>query len=241
MAALGSGRLMAWTDDDSRDFLPRADILTPARCEVMRMIAGLTPASAKAFAIVELCCGGGDLAAHLLEAFPQANYLGLDGSDVMLAAAGERSAGYGERVRLRSFRLEDPGWRAELPRVRVIVSMLAIHHLDGAGKRQLFADLLPKLEPGGALLVFDLVLPSSAQARRVLADSWDDVIRRQGGERAYRRFEAEHYNIYRYPDPMDMPDPLFDQLVWLQDAGYRDVDCFWQQAGHALYGGYRPA
>ena len=30
-----------------------------------------------------------------------------------------------------------------------------------------------------------------------------------------------------------------DQLDWLREAGLSTVDCFWMQAGHAIYGGYR--
>ena len=30
---------------------------------------------------------------------------------------------------------------------------------------------------------------------------------------------------------------LRDQLKWLEQAGFVDVDVFWMQAGHALFGG----
>jgi hypothetical protein len=38
-----------------------------------------------------------------------------------------------------------------------------------------------------------------------------------------------------------MPSPLSEQLVWLREAGFASVDCFWLRAGHAVYGGYRAA
>ena len=53
-----------------------------------------------------------------------------------------------------------------------------------------------------------------------------------------RLFAGEHWNYFRYDDPFDKPSPLFDQLQWLASAGFSDVDCFWMNAGHALYGGY---
>ena len=43
------------------------------------------------------------------------------------------------------------------------------------------------------------------------------------------------------PHPVDQPSSLFAQLRWLADAGLTDVECFWMQAGHAIYGGYRAA
>lgn len=223
-----------WTEADSRDFLTSADNVTPSRTEVMDLIAALLPGGGP---VLELCCGGGDLGARLLMADPSRTYLGLDGSAVMVAAARQRLAPFGDRARVREFRLEEDGWRTEVGTVQAVVSMLAMHHLDAPGKRRLFADMRPVLEPGGALLIFDLVLPSGSRARAAAAQAWDDVVRAQGGEDALRAFAAARANIYRFPDPMDMPDPLADQLAWLGAAGYADADCFWQRAGHALYGG----
>jgi hypothetical protein len=35
-----------------------------------------------------------------------------------------------------------------------------------------------------------------------------------------------------------IPDRVFEQLRWLEEAGFRAMDCFWMRAGHAVYGGY---
>jgi hypothetical protein len=45
--------------------------------------------------------------------------------------------------------------------------------------------------------------------------------------------------MYRYfdPDDIDRPSRLFDQLKWLERAGFVDVDVYWMQAGHAIFGG----
>lgn len=53
-------------------------------------------------------------------------------------------------------------------------------------------------------------------------------------------FEQEHWNTYTYPDPVDIPSPLPDQLQWLREAGFVGVDAFWVRAGHAVFGGYKP-
>lgn len=75
----------------------------------MDVLANLVPAAPdEAFQIVELGCGGGELASLLLDRFPQAQYLGLDGSPTMLRAAGERLATWAGCVELRPF------WQAAL-------------------------------------------------------------------------------------------------------------------------------
>ncbi len=60
-----------------------------------------------------------------------------------------------------------------------------------------------------------------------------------GSLQTYQRFVDDHWNLYDYPDPMDMPSTLPDHLRWLADAGFVGANVFWQRAGHAVYGGYK--
>ena len=75
--------------------------------------------------------------------------------------------------------------------------------------------------------------------------AWGEEIRRRsleihGDARAHEFFERERWNLYDYPDPMDTPSTLPEQLRWMEEAGFEGVDVFWARAGHALLGGYRP-
>lgn len=236
-----------WSEANSAQFLGFARVVTPARDEQLRLLADLVPAQPdEPCRIAELGCGGGDLAAALLERFPRASYLGLDGSPTMLRAAAERLAPFAERVSLRPFRLEEiETWRRELGSpVRCVVSSLVVHHLADAQKRLLYQALSECLEPNGALLLIDLVLPTSSRARAALGTQWDAIVQEQsqaltGSLAAYNRFREIRWNFYAHPDPIDQPASLFQQLRWLEATGFRDVDCFWQRAGHALFGGYR--
>ncbi len=47
------------------------------------------------------------------------------------------------------------------------------------------------------------------------------------------------WNHFYFPDESDKPSPLYHQLQWLEQAGFVAVDCFWMQAGHAVYGGFK--
>jgi hypothetical protein len=34
--------------------------------------------------------------------------------------------------------------------------------------------------------------------------------------------------------------PLEEQLRWLREAGFREVECFWKEGRSAIIGGFRP-
>lgn len=234
-----------WNEDDSRIYRDIAAVAVPRRDEQIAALIALAPfAAPNEFSIVELACGEGLLAAALLDAYPRARYLGLDGSESMRRETAARIASYAGRAGVAEFDLGSPDWLPRAMGAGLVVSSLCVHHLDGVGKQALFAALYERLAAGGALLLADLVQPPRPEARAWFADSWDRSAKEQslahsGSDELRRRFEVEHWNYYRYPDPIDRPSGLFEQLLWLKEAGFAAVDCFWMCAGHAVYGGYK--
>ncbi|HLI51344.1 MAG TPA: methyltransferase domain-containing protein [Thermomicrobiaceae bacterium] len=238
-----------WQEDDSAFFARYGDVITPSRAEQHAMINALIPAERnEPFRVVDLACGAGGLIGAILDHFPLARGIAYDGSDHMLVVAADNLSRFENRIEFRKFDLFDRSWLANLDEpVRAFVSSLAIHHLDGESKQQLFRDLYEHLEPGGALLIVDLMRPVNARAYDAYAENWEAAVEEQfralpDGDWLYQIFR-DRWSFYRDPpdnDPTDKPSKLTEQLGWLREAGYVEVDCFWLRAGHAIYGGYRP-
>ncbi len=240
-------RPTGWQEADSVTFIDVGRVMIPRRDEIERTIVALVPAADdELFTFVDVAAGAGWLSGAILERYPRSRALLLDGSATMLEQARRNLASFDDRLELRQFRLEDEGWIAALPTpVRCVASSLAIHHLDDAGKRDLYRNLLPALEPGGALLIADLIQPASDVSRRLAARAWDAEVRRQsleltGALDAWELFDGDDWNIFDHPDAMDMPSAIVDHLAWLREAGYDGADVFWAYAGHAVYGAFRP-
>jgi tRNA (cmo5U34)-methyltransferase len=237
----------AWGEDESKIFVEFGRAMVPGREEIEQTFLDLIPAEPdEPFLGVEIGTGAGWLSAAVLREFSKARILGLDGSPEMLRTAAEWLGHYGDRAELRQFCLEEPSWIDGMPQaVRVFLSSLVLHHLDGAGKRELFVRLFDRLEPGGALLFADVMEPLTQRARIHFAAAWEEEIRRRSEEihgdvRAHEFFVRERWNIYEHPDPADKPSTLPEQLRWMEETGFEGVDVFWARAGHALLGGYRP-
>ena len=134
--------------------------------------------------ILELGIGTGETAKRVLARHPDARLVGIDESEAMLGAADLDAD-------LRVARLEDP-----LPEgpYDLVVSCLAIHHLDGEGKRDLFRRITAVLRPAGRFVLGDVVTPDHEQ---------DAVTPTTPG--------------------FDRPDRLDDQLRWLREATFEPV------------------
>jgi tRNA (cmo5U34)-methyltransferase len=145
--------------------------------------------------ILELGVGTGETSRRVLEVHPGAALTGIDASPEMLAEAELPGAD------LRVARLEDP-----LPDgpFDLVVSCLAIHHLDGAGKRDLFARVAAVLGDNGTFVLADVIVPE---------DQADAVTPCTPG--------------------FDLPDRLGDQLEWLTDAGF-DAEATWVRGDLAV-------
>ncbi len=239
-----------WSEADSETFLDHSEVFVPGRAVQIASLLHLIPARAdKEFTVVELAAGGGVLARAILEKFPSCHYVALDGSAVMRDYISRTLASFGDRLEVRPFELVEQEWRRALPTpLRCVLSSLAVHHLSDEGKRQLFHDMFARLEPGGALLLADIVKPATPHIAELYARQYDEIVRSQslatyGDLRGYEQFQELKWNYFIYdygdPDSYDLPSLLSDQLLWFREAGFSLVDCFWMQAGHAVYGGYK--
>mgnify|MGYP003403039386 CR=1 FL=1 len=139
---------------------------------------------------LELGVGTGETARRVLAVHPSARLVGIDGNVEMLEAA--RAALPADRAELRLGRLEDP--LPALPaggHFDLVVSVLAVHHLLGHGKAELFERIAEALTSHGRFVLADVVVPAQAE---------DAVVPLEEG--------------------FDFPDPLPEQMAWLSEAGF---------------------
>ena len=175
--------------DEIRIEIPRFD-------EFQDAVAQAT-AEVQAQSVLELGVGTGETARRVRMLHPEASWTGIDASEAMLSSAREALP----EADLRLGRLEDP-----LPTgpFDLVVSALAVHHLDAAGKRDLFRRVSESLRPGGWFVLGDVVVPERPEDAQIEID-W----------------------------VVDLPDSAADQLDWLADAGF-DAALVWSHRDLAV-------
>jgi SAM-dependent methyltransferase len=212
MASMAASEWM--TTEHALRYLARADAL-PHRAEGEGVLLDHVPVSARR--ILDLGTGDGRLLALLRIDRPETEGVGLDLSEPMLDAAGQRFAG-DERVQFRQHDMALP--LPDIGTFDAIVSCFAIHHLEHERKRSLVAEVYERLEPGGIFANLEHVSSPTARLHR-------------------RFYEALGYG----PDWEDPSNRLLDigtQLRWLRETGFEDVDCYWKWLEMALLIGLKP-
>jgi tRNA (cmo5U34)-methyltransferase len=179
-------------DPDTYMELMRTEV--PAYGRLQDEVADATE-GIEAGSVLDLGTGTGETLLRVLERHRGAAAVGIDQNPGMLEAARTRLAGVAE-VDLRVAELTDP-----LPAgpFDLVVSALAVHHLEGHDKAVLFARVAAAVRPGGRFVLGDVVLPEDP------ADGVTPV-----------------------SDGHDRPSTLEDQLRWLSDAGF-DATAVWSE------------
>jgi tRNA (cmo5U34)-methyltransferase len=160
-------------------------------------------ADVPAHTILELGIGTGETAKRVLASHPEAHLVAIDSSAEML----ERARTVVPQADLRLAQLQDP-----LPEgpFDLVVSALAVHHLDGPAKQDLFRRIAAVLEPSGTFVLADVVVPEHDE----------DVV---------TPIDWEY----------DLPDRVDDQLAWLRAAGL-DAEAVWSYKALAVMRATRP-
>jgi tRNA (cmo5U34)-methyltransferase len=153
--------------------------------ELLQEMVGDATGEVPAGSILDLGTGTGETLRRVARRHPSARLIGIDESapmlDVARAAVGQAD--------LRVARLQDP-----LPAgpFDLVVSALAVHHLDAAEKAELFRRIAAVLAPGGRFVLADVILPDDpADAATPLDEGYD------------------------------LPSRADEQLQWLRDAHLR--------------------
>jgi tRNA (cmo5U34)-methyltransferase len=217
-----------------------APVIHPYYEKVQDEILGLLPFGAEeAFELVDIGGGSGRLAERVLERFAGARVTVVDQSEPFLALAERRLARFPLRAAIVQSRLQDDWVAALNAPPNVIVSTSAIHHLEPAEKRFLYAKCYGALAPGGIFINGDEYRPESDAELRALLDEWSVHMSRAIAEgRIPDSFRAtldfwKDRNINRFSEPKksgdDCHETLATQIGYLRDAGFETIDVVWSQ------------
>jgi len=115
-----------------------------------------------------------------------------------------------------------------------VVSALAIHHLSDNDKRGLYARVFNVLSPGGIFINVEQIVGRSCRLQKLFEVVHLDRSRALGSSETEIQGAIERMSY-------DKCAPLADQIGWLDQAGFKDAECFYQSFRFAVFGGWKPS
>ncbi|MEF2248331.1 MULTISPECIES: class I SAM-dependent methyltransferase [unclassified Paenibacillus] len=167
--------------------------------------------------ILDLGAGTGLLTSYVLQKYPSAAMTLIDFSQDMLAKAEQRLASFSNINYIASDYLS---YRFDT-KFDAVVSSLSIHHLTDQEKKQLFFSIYDQLEEGGYFINADQASSRSSLFNQQYEQQWEEAVLASGLPQSALDASKERKRE-------DRNAPMEEQLLWLREAGFKDVDCVYK-------------
>jgi tRNA (cmo5U34)-methyltransferase len=213
-------RTAAYYDEWIRRAVPAYDALFTVALELIPF----SPDTA--VEVLDLGAGTGLFSRQVLERCPNGRFVLWDVAERMLDTARERFRAYPEQFR---YVADDYRNLPETGSFDLVISSLSIHHLADDEKRALFRRVFQVLREPGMFLNIDLIKGPSPYLEEIYCADWYEKMRRAGAPEEEIRAGIERRNAY------DRDALMEDQLRWLAEAGFGDVDCVYRNYKTGLF------
>jgi tRNA (cmo5U34)-methyltransferase len=216
-------------NDESSEFDEIIQKLIPYYNEMVEAISESILADAnKNLDVLDLGCGTGTIARAIKIKYPNAHITCLDIAENMIEMAKCKMNSFNDIEYIVSG-FSDYKFNRTYD---VIVSSLALHHLaDDKGKKIFYGKCFANLNNNGCFYNADVVLGSSDKLQDLYLSKWIEYMNRK-----INKDEIQSKWMVTYKQE-DHPAKLSDQLKWLQELGFRELDVIWKYYNFAVYGG----
>ena len=207
--------------------------------------------------VLDIGGGWGPLTEVILEAFPHARVVLHDFSEPMLMQARARLAAHGDSVTYLRGDLMTSVWTSGLAgQLDAVVSHIAIHNVRFPDRiRAIYQDIFPLVAKGGCFINSDhpgtgvLAGRASGHAQQMAqryqiyeqTGQWTRLhelpARSGAGRNLHAHAEPSREDLERIAS--HEPATVANQLRWLLEAGFDEVECFAREGRDMLIGAFR--
>ena len=115
----------------------------------------------------------------------------------------------------------------------IIVSSLSIHHIEDKEKKKLYKKIYNALHPEGIFLNADQVIGSTPDIDKTYQMNWMEKIDEN-------KFTGPEKDTAIERMKFDKPATLDDNLKWLRDCGFEDVDIYYKYYNFCIFYAKKP-
>ena len=206
-------------DEFSSDYTRDMTNCVPHYLKLMDTIVESLPDEFAAEHILDMGCGNGNISALLMKKYPESTFHLVDASPEMLRICQDRFP----HVDLNLFEGYFRDFHYDSKPYDLAAASFSFHHIDSEEKQEVFKKIYDALRPGGVLSMCDLMISKTHPDHPDLLLEWDTFVNSNNKDPEKWIWIMEHY------DAFDKPDHFNDQITWLKQAGFSEVNIPWRQ------------
>ncbi len=176
--------------------------------------------------ILDLGAGTGLLTKYLFEKYPEGEFTLIDLSEEMLKVAQSRFKTFNNFKYIVADYLEHKLNNS----FDIIVSSLSIHHLEDEDKKKLYKKVYNALNSEGIFLNADQVIGPTPNIDESYQKNWINKIDENNFTGPEKDTAIERMKF-------DKPATLEDNLKWLKNCGFEDVDVYYKYYNFCVFYG----
>ncbi len=169
--------------------------------------------------VLDLGAGTGLFSEQVFVKYPRGQFVLYDLAPKMLDIARKRFKQYAKQF---EYAVVDYRDFQSTRKYDLVISSLSIHHLSNSEKKNLFGQVHRSLKDGGVFINVDQIKGSTQAMQNLYWTNWLKTVRERGAAEEQIQASIERRTKY------DKDALLVDQLQWLSDAGFVNVDCVYK-------------
>lgn len=211
--------VQAFYDQLSSQYTDLISKCVPRYGELMYNMFHYIPEDCKPKRILDLGCGTGNLTDQILKHYPEAEIDALDISEDILKESQKR---FMSQPNVRYIQADFREMHLAPGSYDLILSTIAIHHLQDEDKVNLYRDIFQALTPGGLFIFAD-------QTRGITDEIYHKHIARWKEEAFTLGSTQENWDMWMaHQREHDFHTPVNWHLNQLSIAGFQQIDVIWK-------------
>lgn len=211
-------------DENAEHYDKIRKLIIPCFDDLYNITTELADSDKKSPKILDLGAGTGLLTKYLFEKFPAAEFTLIDLSEEMLKIAKNRF----KESESFEYIVADYSQYYFDDNFDIIISSLSIHHLEDYDKKRLYKKVYNSLNIGGIFLNADQVIGPTPEINKRYNKKWIEQIEENNFIGPEKDTAIERMKF-------DKPAKLEDNLKWLSNCGFKDVDMFYKYYNFCIF------
>lgn len=203
----------------SSEYTEMLERLVPRYREMLWMILDYIPKDLKPKRIVDLGCGTGNLSEGVVNQYPEAELIAVDLSASILQEAAERLKNYSN---IKYLNEDFNTLEFEAGSVDLIVSSIALHHLNDPQKEKLLKKIYTWLSPNGILIFGDQFAGSTEARYQQHMNNWKQSSEGKNVPDSEWKLWMEHQEKHDYHTSVE------NYFTWCKAIGFQNTDVVWR-------------